>query len=79
MRDYQKVTSVDSYEEALSWLWQFSRPAEWMDAETLPLEAKLICAIYWRSEDHLRRDLAKQWRSTFDIVRAVKQHGEKSW
>lgn len=55
--------SVSSYSEALRFLWHYAKPESWCfdDAAPLPLEAQLICAIYWVSEKSLRHDLQDDW------------------
>lgn len=59
--------SVSSYQDALGWLWGHSHVEDWaFDPQAyLPMEARLVCAIHWRSEEHLKRDLRKQAAGLF--------------
>ncbi|MDO5631354.1 MAG: hypothetical protein Q4G22_05885 [Paracoccus sp. (in: a-proteobacteria)] len=62
---YANRAPVSTYSDALSWLWQHSRPEEWFEEgdEMLPVEAKLVSDMFWISGDKLRKDMRKLWRS----------------
>lgn len=65
---------VSDYEQAKQWLWTYSRPWEWFDdvePDQLPLEAQLICDVFWVTPDKLLRDLRRAWRDTMAPTRPV--------
>lgn len=47
---------VSTYREALGWLIKYAPVAPDLP---LNLAARLVCDLFWISEKHLRRDLAK--------------------
>ena len=54
---------VSTYGHALSWLFTHSDVAEWaFDPNAhLPMEAQLVCDIFWIGHDQLLRDIKKIW------------------
>ena len=50
----------------MRWLFTHSRVEEWAfsdsDEIALPLEAKLVCDMFWINSDQLCRDVRKRWR-----------------
>lgn len=54
---------VSTYKQALAWLVVYGSVEKWIfdGAASLPPEARLVCDIFWISEAHLRRDVAKVW------------------
>lgn len=59
---------VATYEQGLQWLFTYSPVEEWAFASgdyeaELPLEAKLLAAMFWRNESALVRDVRRIWNS----------------
>lgn len=71
---------VSDYDAALRWLWCFSRPVDWVDGDEddLPLEAVLICDLFWISRKQLLADLREDWNLTLAGVRPNRR-GRPSW
>lgn len=71
---------VETYERARGWLFQFSRVEEWaFEAEpVLPLEARLVCDVFWISEQQLVRDLRADWKNALGPERPVRLHWKLS-
>lgn len=69
---------VSSYDEAKAWLWQYSHPEKWVfnPALDLPLEAQLVCAVYWVSEAQLVSDMHRIWS---DAMRPSRESGGRKW
>lgn len=72
---------VSDYDSALRWLWTFSRVSDWLDGDEddLPLEAVLICDLFWINRSELLRDLRQDWNLTLAGVRPKRFRGRLSW
>lgn len=61
---------VSSIDEAISWLFTYSHVEDWLfDDVDLPIEARLVCDIYWLSPVHLRRKMRDIWHGAMRVAR----------
>lgn len=52
---------VSDVDQAVAWLWARSPVSEWLDDEdAFPLEAQLVCDVFWLSERDLRAKLKRE-------------------
>lgn len=72
---------VSDYDSALRWLWTFSRPGDWLDCDEgdLPLEAVLICDVFWLTRKQLLARLRKDWYSVLKGGKPSGFRGRASW
>lgn len=58
--------AVGDYDDAIVWLWRFSRPENWMNGglDEMPLEAKLVADVFWVAPERLLEDVRRIWRSS---------------
>lgn len=52
---------VSDLSEAVAWLWEHSHVESWLLVGPLPLEAKLVCDVFWCSPPELRRQMRRFW------------------
>lgn len=81
MRDDIGRFPVSDYDSALRWLWNYSRPADWLDGDEdyLPLEAVLVCDLFWISRRQLLADVREDWNLTLAGKRPQRFRGRLSW
>lgn len=63
VRKIQDREPVSSLADALRWLITYDQPEQWMAANVeLPPVAKLVCDMFWITDDELRAELRKLYQ-----------------
>lgn len=52
---------ISDVREAVAWLWAHSDVEDWLRAGPLPLEARLVCDVFWVGPAQLRSYMSRFW------------------